>query len=323
MPITRRAALAALALPALPALAAAQPPWPDHPVRVVVAWPPGGSTDVTTRLVMGAVQPALGQPVVVENRGGATGAVGSAAFASATADGYNWMVDASGQAVNQFLLPNLSFDYATAFTPVTQFVVLPTLLLVRSGAPIHDLGALVAHLKANPGKESYGSSGVGTASHLSAAILMQRAGLDAQHVPYRGGAQQIQSVLTGETLFTFSTIPTPAPLIRDGQLRVLAISTEQRSTAFPEAVPVAEQGFPGFGLADWNGLHAPAGTPPALVRRMAELCDAALRKPELRERFTLLGAEPVGGGPERFAGFIAQERTRLGAFIREQHIKGE
>lgn len=320
MTITRRTALAALALPSL---ARAQAPWPERPVRVLVAWPPGGSTDVTTRLVMGAVQPALGQPAVIENRGGATGAVGSAAFASAPADGYNWMVDASGQAVNQFLLPNLSFTYATAFTPVTQFVVLPTLLLVRAAAPMRNLADLVAHLKANPGKESYGSSGVGTASHLSAAILMQRADLDAQHVPYRGGAQQIQSVLTGETLFTFSTIPTPAPLIRDNQLRVLAISTEQRSTAFPEAVPVAEQGFPGFGLADWNGLHAPASTPPTLILRMAELCEAALKQPELRERFTLLGAEPVGGGPERFASFIAQERTRLGAFIRAQGIKAE
>ena len=320
MPITRRAALAALALPSL---ARAQGQWPDHPVRVMVAWPPGGSTDVTTRLVMGAVQPALGQPIVIENRGGASGAVGSAAFASAPADGYNWMVDASGQAVNQSLLPNLGFTYATAFTPVTQFVVLPTLLLVRTASPIRTLEQLVAHLKANPGKESYGSSGVGTASHLSAAILMQRAGLDAQHVPYRGGAQQIQSVLTGETLFTFSTIPTPAPLIRDGQLRVLAVSTAARSSAFPEAVPVAEQGFPGFSLADWNGLHAPAGTPPAVILRMAELCETALKQPALRERFTLLGAEPVGGGPERFASFITGERTRLGAFIRAQNIKGE
>lgn len=130
-------------------------------------------------------------------------------------------------------------------------------------------------------------------------------------------------MLTGETLFTFSTIPTPAPLIRDGQLRMLAVSTAARSSAFPEAVPVAEQGYPGFDLADWNGLHAPAGTPPALIARMAEACDAALKKPELRERFITLGAEPVGGGPERFATHVMRERERLGAFIRAQGIKAE
>lgn len=317
---TRRTALAALAVPAI---ARAQSAWPERPVRVMVAWPPGGSTDVTTRLVMGAVGPHLPQPVVIENRGGATGAVGSAAFANAAPDGYSWMVDASGQAVNQFLLPNLSFDYATAFSPVTQFVFLPTLLLVRSASPIQTLAQLVQHLRENPGKESYGSSGVGTASHLSGALLMRRAGLNAQHVPYRGGAQQIQSVLTGETLFTFSTIPTPAPLVRDGQLRVLGITMDRRSSAFPEAVPIAEQGYPGFNMADWNGLHAPHGTPPAIIARMAALCDEALKKPELQERFKQLGAEPAGGGPERFASFIAQERQRLGSFIRAEGIRAE
>jgi tripartite-type tricarboxylate transporter receptor subunit TctC len=325
MPITRRLALAGLALPsvALPSLARAEARWPARPLRVVVAWPPGGSTDVAARLVTAPMQQSLGQPVVIENRGGATGAVGSGAVAQATPDGYTWLIDASGQAVNQFLMTGLGFDYATAFAPVTQLTLLPALLLVRTEAPQRSLADLVAHLRANPGRESYASSGIGTGSHLAAALLMKRAGLAATHVPYRGGAQQIQSVLTGETLFTFSTIPTPAPLIQDGRLRVLALSTARRTEAFPEAVPVAEQGFPGFAIGDWHGLLAPAGTPAPIVAAMAEAADAALRDATVRQRLTMLGAEPVGQGPEAFAGFIAAERQRLGAFIREEGIRAE
>ncbi|WP_165838884.1 Bug family tripartite tricarboxylate transporter substrate binding protein [Roseicella frigidaeris] len=318
-------ALPALALPALvlPSRARAQEVWPSRPLRVVVAWPPGGSTDTAARLVTAPMQPLLRQPIVIENRGGATGAVGSGVVVQAAPDGYTWLIDASGQAVNQALMTGLGFDYATAFAPVTQLTLLPALLLVRSEAPIRSLEALLAHLKARPGLESYGSSGIGTGSHLASALLLKRAGLAATHVPYRGGAQQIQSVLTGETLFTFSTIPTPAPLIRDGQLRVLGISTARRTPAFPETVPVAEQGFPGFAIADWHGLLAPAGTPGGMIGTMAAAAATALRQEEVRQRLTLLGAEPVGEGPEAFAGFLAAERRRLGAFIREEGIRAE
>lgn len=320
MTITRRLALAGLALPSR---VRAEAGWPSRPIRVIVAWPPGGSTDVAARLVTAPMQLALGQPIVIENRGGATGTVGSSVAAQAAPDGYNWLIDASGQAVNQFLLTRLGFDYVTAFTPVTQLTLLPALLLVRREAPQRSLADLVAHLRANPGQESYGSSGIGTGSHLAAALLLKRAGLTATHVPYRGGAQQIQSVLTGETLFTFSTIPTPAPLIRDGQLRILGVSTAQRTSAFPDAVPVAEQGFPGFAIGDWHGLLAPAGTPAAMVAAMAEAADAALRDTSVRQRLVVLGAEPVGQGPNAFAAFIAAERQRLGAFIQQEGIRAD
>ena len=320
MTITRRMALAGLALPSV---AKAEAGWPSRPLRVIVAWPPGGSTDVAARLVTSPMQQTLGQPIVIENRGGATGAVGSGAAAQAAPDGYTWLIDASGQAVNQFLMPGLGFDYATAFAPVTQLTVLPALLLVRSEAPHRSLAELVAHLRAHPSQESYASSGIGTGSHLASALLMKRAGLSATHVPYRGGAQQIQSVLTGETLFTFSTIPTPAPLIQDGRLRILGVSTAQRTMAFPDAVPVAEQGFPGFAIGDWHGLLAPAGTPGAVIAAMADAARAALQDRVVRQRLTLLGAEPVGRGPDDFAAFIAVERQRLGAFIREEGIRAE
>ncbi|MEN0073172.1 MAG: tripartite tricarboxylate transporter substrate-binding protein [Paracraurococcus sp.] len=325
MRLSRRAALAALGLPAIaqPGAARASETWPDRPIRVVVAWPPGGSTDVAARLVTAPMQPALGQPIVIENRGGATGAVGSGVVAQAAPDGYTWLIDASGQAVNQFLMTGLGFDYATAFAPVTQLTILPALLLVRSAAPYRSLAALLEHLKANPGRESYGSSGIGTGSHLASALLLKRAELTATHVPYRGGAQQIQSVLTGETLFTFSTIPTPAPLIRDGQLRVLALSTARRTPAFPEAAPVAEQGFPGFAIGDWHGLLAPARTPRGMIAQMADAAVAALRQEEVRQRLTLLGAEPAGQGPEAFGAFLAAERKRLGAFIQEEGIRAD
>lgn len=320
MTITRRLALAGLALPSV---VRAEASWPSRPLRVIVAWPPGGSTDTAARLITASMQQTLGQPIVIENRGGATGAVGSGVAAQAVSDGYTWLIDASGQAVNQFLMTGLGFDYATAFAPVTQLTVLPALLLVRSEAPHQSLADLVAHLRANPGKESYGSSGIGTGSHLASALLMKRAGLSATHVPYRGGAQQIQSVLTGETLFTFSTIPTPAPLVQDGKLRVLGVSTTQRTGAFSDAVPVAEQGFPGFDIADWHGLLAPAGTPGSVIVTMAGAANTALQDAGVRQRLTLLGAEPVGRGPEAFAAFITAERQRLGAFIRDEGIRVE
>ncbi|WP_158292151.1 Bug family tripartite tricarboxylate transporter substrate binding protein [Paracraurococcus ruber] len=320
MTTTRRLVLAGLALPFV---ARAEAGWPSRPIRVVVAWPPGGSTDVAARLITAAMQPALGKPIVIENRGGATGAIGSGVAAQAAPDGYTWLIDASGQVVNQFLMTRLGFDYAAAFTPVTQLTLLPALLLVRNEAPQRSLADLVAHLRANPGQESYGSSGIGTGSHLAAALLLKRAGLTATHVPYRGGAQQIQSVLTGETLFTFSTIPTPAPLIRDGQLRILGVSTVERTSAFPDAVSVAEQGYPGFAIGDWHGLLAPAGTSASMVAAMARAADAALRDAGVRERLTLLGAEPVGQGPDAFAAFLAAERQRLGNFIQQEGIRAD
>lgn len=312
--MTTRRALLALPL-ATPALAQARQ------VRLIIAFPPGGSTDVLARLVAPVMERALGAQLLLENRGGANGAIGMGAAAQAPPDGSTFVLDAGGAATNPHLMRGLGFDYAGAFAPVTQMTVLPALLVVRAEAPQADLAQLLAHLRAHPGRESYGSSGVGTGSHLASALLMRRAGTEATHVPFRGGADQLTALRRGDTLFTFSTIPTIAGGIRDGVIRPLAASTPMRASAYPAVPTVAESGFPGFGVFDFHALYAPAGTPEEHVRRVAEAGMAAMRSPELAGRFTQLGLEPAAEGPAPLAAFLTAQRERMGALIREEGIR--
>ena len=310
----RRALLLALAAPAL-----AQ----ARSIRMIVSFPPGGSTDVVARLITPTLERVLGTTVVIENRGGANGALGAAAAAQAAPDGTTWLLDAGGSVTNAFLMRGLGYDYERALAPVTQLTLLPSVLIVRSDSPHTTLDRLVAHLRANPGAASYGSSGVGTGAHLSAALLMRRAGTQAQHVPYRGGAQQMTAMLAGETLFCFSTLAVPAPLLAEGRLTAIGASSAERIPGY-EAVPtVAEQGFPGFEMVDFHQISAPTGTPAALIDRMADAAAQAMRAPELATRFRLLGLMPRAEGPAAFATFLAGQRQRLGELIRAEGIRGE
>lgn len=315
---TRRALLGSgAALLAAPAIAQARM------TRLVVTFPPGGSTDILGRLIAPVIERQLGHTVVVENRGGANGAVAMAAVAQAPADGSVFALDAGGATTNPHLMRGLGFDYTTAFTPVTQATVLPALLIVRGDSPIRDLQGFVAHARANPGVVSYGSSGVGTGSHLAGALLMRRAQIQATHIPYRGGADQLTSIRRGDTITTFSTIPTIAGLIRDGAIRPLAASTPQRPRAFPEVPTVAESGFPGFSIYDFHAIYAPAGTPTEAVNRMAAAVRTAMSDPELQPRFLSLGLEPAAHGPAAFATFLRQRREEMGALIQAEGIRLE
>ncbi|MCW8086959.1 Bug family tripartite tricarboxylate transporter substrate binding protein [Sabulicella glaciei] len=315
---TRRGVLAAASF-ALAAPALAQ----TRQVRLIVSFPPGGSTDILARLVAPVMERHLNATLIVENRGGANGAVGMGALAQAAPDGSTFALDAGGAATNPHLMRGLGFDYATAFAPVTRMTILPALLVVRSEAPQQDFAQFLAHMRANPGRESYGSSGVGTGSHLASALLMRRAGLEATHVPFRGGADQLTALRRGDTLFTFSTIPTIAGGIRDGAIRPLAASTPDRASAYPDVPTVAESGFPGFGVYDFHALYAPAGTPAEHVERMAAAGMAAMRTEELRGRFSQLGLEPAAEGTAAFTQFLSQQRDRMGALIREEGIRLE
>lgn len=315
---TRRQILASgAALLTTPALA--QP----RALRLIVSFPPGGSTDVLARLIVPVMERHLGSTIIIENRGGANGAIGMAAGAQSTPDGGTFILDAGGAATNPHLMRGLGFDYATAFAAVTQVTLLPGILVVRTEAPVADFAAFLAHLRAHPGQAAFASSGVGTGSHLAGALLMRRAGLDAQHIPFRGGAEQITALRRGDTLFTFSTIPLIAPLIRDGALRPLAASTPARAAAYPAVPTVAESGFPGFGVFDFHGLYAPIGTPAEAVARMAEAVRLAMSDADLRPRFDLLGLEPNAHGPAAFTRFLAEQRERMGRLIREEGIRIE
>ncbi|MBL6456535.1 tripartite tricarboxylate transporter substrate binding protein [Belnapia sp. T6] len=315
-PIPRRGLLASLL--ATPALA--QPAWPQRPIRVVVAWPAGGSVDAPMRLLAGPMQAVLGQPVVIENRAGAAGSIGAAAVAQAAPDGHTLLADASTQAVNPALMHGLPFDYATAFAPVTQLTRGPGLLVVRADGPA-SLEALLARLRGAGPPAPYASSGTGTGSHFAAVTLLRQAGVAAVHVPYRGSPAQVQAVLTGEVLFSFVSIPAAAGLVQDGRLRPLAVSGPRRLAGFPAVPTVAEQGFPGFAPTEWQAIFVPAGTPEPVIARLAEAAHTGLRDPAVQERLTGLGLEVVGEGPAALAAFLAEQRVKLAALIAAEGIR--
>jgi len=326
MTISRRALGAGLlALPAMsPALvrpATAQPAFPSRPIRFLAPYTPGGGVDTTARLLAGPMGAALGGTVVVENRAGAGGSLGAGELARAVPDGHTVMVDALAHVVNPFVLRGLPFDYGTAFTPVSQLVVLPQLLVVDPAkVPAKTLAEFVAWAKTQRNL-SYGSSGNATAAHLAAALFTQRAGLDIQHVPYRGGTAALQDVLGGALAFVFGTVSSSLQLVRDGRLRALGVTTSTRIAPLPEVPTIAEQGFPGYELNEWNGLYAPARTPEPIVARLHEAAKAALADETVKQRLDALGAIPLGTDPRAFAAYVTAQRQAMEALVKSAQIE--
>jgi tripartite-type tricarboxylate transporter receptor subunit TctC len=320
--LKRRTAL--LAALAAPGLARAQAPaWPARPVRIVVAWPPGGGADTPIRLAQPAMQGVIGQAIVIENRAGASGSVGAGVVTQAAPDGYTALADTAALSINHLLIPGLPYDAATALTPVSLIALSPLLLVVRADHPSKSLGELVARMKAAPGRIAYGHSGTGTATQLAPADMLRRAQVEANGVAYRGGAASIAGLLAGDVEFVFSTLPQSAPQVVEGRLRGLAVSIGQRLANLPAIPTVAEQGFPGFDLADWLGLYVPAGTPAPIVAKLAEAAGVAMRDAEVVRRMGLIGMLPRGSTPAEFAAFFAQQRQMLGDIIRENGIRAE
>jgi tripartite-type tricarboxylate transporter receptor subunit TctC len=313
-----------LALPFVPPLATpalAQGWAPGRPIRLIAPYSPGGGVDTASRLLAPAMGAPLGQPVVVENRPGAGGSIGAAELARAAPDGLTVMVDALAHTVNPVLMPGLPFDYATAFTPISRLLIWPQLLVVRMDFPARTLGEFIAHARARPGALSYGSSGNATAAHLAAALLLGRAGLDMVHVPYRGGGPALQDLLAGNVAFVFATVASSMQLVQEGRLRALAVSSSQRLAALPEVPTVAEQGFAGYELDEWNGLYGPAGLPAPVVARWYAVAVAALADPVVRQRLEALGAVPLGTDPAHFAAFVAAQREAMARLVREARIE--
>ncbi len=305
---------------ALPLAAAAQAPWaPTRPIRLIIAFPPGGSTDVLGRLIAPLLSAALGQPVVPENRTGAAGAVGSGFVAAAAPDGHTILLDSGGHAVNPYLMRGLGFDYVTGFAPITLLATLPLVLVARGESGITTLPELLTRARAEPA--TYGSVGVGSRTHLAGALLLRRAGIAGTHVPYRGGADQITAQLRGETLFGFSSVALTAALLREGRLRALGVSSPAPALALPDIAPVAAQGFTGFSMMDWLALHAPAGTPEPVVARLAQAAVAAMAEPAIQLRLADLGLQPEAHGPAALASLLAEERAAMAALIAAEGIR--
>lgn len=294
---------------------------PERSFRLIIAFPPGGSTDILGRLIAPRMGEVLGSAVTPENRSGASGAVGAGFVAQAAPDGATILLDSGGQSVNPFLMRGLGFDYVRDLTPVTLLATLPLILITRAEYGVVDLPGLLARLRASPNEARYGSVGVGSRTHLAAASLLRRAGIKGEHVPYRGGADQMAGLLRGDVPFGFTSLALATPLIRDGKARAIGLSVATRSKAFPALPTISEQGFAGFQMGDWLGLLAPAATPAAVITRLAAAAKVAVEQPALAPRLEALGLTPAAEGPEAFARFLATERTEMRDLIAAEGIR--
>lgn len=317
---TRRAlAGALLAAPFVTPAARAQA-WPSRPVRLVVPYPPGGGADTTARLIAEPMAAALGQPVVVENKGGAGGTIGAAEVARAGHDGHTLLLDAGAHVVNPFVMKSLPFDYHTAFAPITQLTVLPQIMLVKTALPATTIAEFVALAKARPGTLSYGSSGNATSSHLAAAWFAQATGISLVHVPYRGGGPAVQDLVAGNIDMHMGTVSSSLALAQAGRIRPLGVTTKARLAQLPEVPALAEATVPGFELNEWNGLYAPSGTPAEVLDRLNATATAALAQPAVQARLASLGALAVGSSRGEFVVFLSHLRETMRRIVAEAQI---
>ena len=323
MGITRRLAMAKLlAAPMLaaPFAAARAEEWPSRPVRFVVPYPPGGPTDILGRVVAQRLAVDLRQPMVVENRAGASGVIGSEVVARAAPDGTTFLMNASIHLIIPHLNKAMPFDAVADFTPVTNMAMVPLVAVVNPGLPVRSIPELVGYLKANPGKVSYASSGNASALHLAGEMFKLMTGTDMVHVPYRGAGPAVQDLISGNIQLMFDSIPSSAGAVRSGLLRPLAVTTAKRVAAYPDLPTVAEAGVPGFDIATWYAIWAPPRTPAPVAARLQQAVAAAVAVPEVREKLATLGAEPVADTPEEFAMFCAREYDRWGRLVRDARV---
>ena len=321
----RRLLLASPALLAAGPLAAqpARPAgWPDRAIRLVVPFAPGGPSDIVARSLAPTLSGALGQPVVVDNRAGGGGVVGTDVVAKAQPDGYTiGLCSAGALAISPTLLPTIPYDTLRDLAPVTMGVRVAEILAVSPSLPVQDLAGLIALAKQQPGKLNYGTSGNGSMPHLAMEALRAAAGIDVVHVPYRSGGQIVTAMLSGETQLGWADLPILMPQLSAGALRPIVIGTERRSALFPNVPTTAEAGLPQVRADNWHGFVAPARTPPALVSALRDVIAAALRSGSVSKVLQDQGAEPGGDGPEEFGTFVRSEISRWGEVVRKANVK--
>ncbi len=291
--------------------------WPNKPIRYIVPFAPGGATDMLGRMVGGGLTSRLGQPVVIDNKAGQGGSVGSAELAKAKPDGYTLGGGTiSSHALNVTLYPKLSYDPTKDFAPITMLAALPNVLVVHPSLNVKTVTELIALLKANPNKYSFGSSGNGTSQHISGEMFKIMTGTQITHVPYRGSGPMMIDLLAGTTQLSFENSNTALPQVAAGKLRALAVTSAKRSKAAPEIPTMQEAGLAGYDISSWQAMFAPAGTPPAIVQRLHAEVAEILKQPDNVKKLAELGLEPGGGKPEELAALIASEIPRLGNVVR-------
>ena len=315
-------ALFSLVAAAAQAQTAAQA-WPTKPIKIIVNFPPGGAADQIARTVSQPLQDALGQPVLVENRGGSGGNLGGDAVAKSPADGYTLLMSSGGMvSVNPHIYPRMSFDPAKDLVPVAAAARVLVFLVVRSESPLKDFAAFRADLKASPGRRSFGSPGNGSSPHLAAEMMKGMTGTFAVHVPYRGAAPALTDLLGGQLDFLFDP-GIAIPHIKAGKLRLLAVGSLKRSPLFPDVPTLDEAGLKDFDADTVFGFYAPAGTPPAVVSRLNTEINRILASPAMKDRIQALGGVPAPMTPAEFQAKAAEDSKRFGGIIRERRIVGD
>lgn len=312
------AAASALGLLALTPLAAQAQAFPTKAITIVVPFSAGGTTDILARVLGQFISKDLGQPVIIDNRAGAGGNIGTQLVARAAPDGYTILMGTVGtHAINQSLYPKLAFDPIKDFAPLTRVALVPNLLVANPAQPFKTVKELMAYAKANPGKVTFGSSGSGTSIHLSGELFKQMAGVDLQHVAYKGSAPAVNDLLGNHIAIMFDNMPSAISHVKAGKLRPLAVTTAQRSPALPDVPTIAEAGVPGYEATSWFGLLAPAKTPAPVVAKLNAAILKALADPDVKNKLLEQGAEPAGETPAQFAAFIASETVKWGKIVKQ------
>jgi tripartite-type tricarboxylate transporter receptor subunit TctC len=295
--------------------------YPTKPLRLVVPFAPGGSTDIFARLIAERVQGPLGQPVVVENRAGAAGNIGAEAVARSAPDGYTLLMATTRvMAINNALYKNMTYDAAKDLEPVLFVASITNVLIVAPDFPAKNVAQLIALAKKEPGKLSFASSGAGSSTHMSAELFKSLSGADILHIPYKGSGQALPDLMSGRVSMMFENAPGAVSHIKAGKVRALAQTGSKRSASMPDLPTVAESGVPGYESLSWSGIAVPAGTPRAVVDRLNRDFNSILATAEMRQKLAEQGAETIGGPPEAFAQHIRAEREKWSRLIREKNI---
>jgi tripartite-type tricarboxylate transporter receptor subunit TctC len=316
-------AVALVMLAAAAPLGNAQAPYPSKPIRIVVPFPAGGTTDILARAVAAKLTETTGQPAVVDNRPGAGGNIGAELVAKSAPDGYTFLMGTVGtHAINPSLYAKMPYDHVKDFAPVILVAGVPNVLVVNPALPVNSVQELIAYIRANPGKVNFASSGSGTSIHLSGELFKTMTGTQITHVPYKGSAPALQDLVGGQVQIMFDNLPSSLALIKAGKLKALAVTSAERSSALPDVPTVAEAGLPGFEASSWFGLLAPAGTPKEAIAKINGEVAKWLATPEAKEKLASQGAIAAAGlTPDDFAKHIAAETTKWNKVVKESGAK--
>lgn len=315
---TRTLAAAALTLASVAAQAQA---WPAKPIKLVVSYPPGGTLDAVARIIATPLSQRLGQPVVVDNRAGAGGAIGGELVAKSAPDGYTVLLDASNHAQNPALRSKMPFDTLRDLAPVSLLVKVPNVLVVNPATSIKTVQDLVAQAKAKPGEINFASSGNGSAQHLAAEQFSAMAGVRMTHVAYKGGGPALTDVMAGQVPVFFGSLASSLAYIQGGKLRAVAVTGKARAAVLPQLPTVAEAGLPGYEVYEWNAVFVPAGTPAAVTERLSKELAAVLQEPEVRKRLEATGAEVIGSTPAELDAFRRAELVKWSKLAKDNKIQ--